>query len=262
MLKKALRSPPVQTVFGWLIAAYVDFVNLTTRWERVNKDVEEAVFLSGEGFIACAWHGRIPYCRISLNEKICPPVSVLVSQSRDGGMIAKAVEFMRAGTIRGSTAKGGKGGKGGAAALKAMIRHARSGGCVVVTPDGPRGPLMHFSPGALKAAQLAGKKVVLMAASSSGRSLMSSWDKTAVPKPFARGVCLMEGPFDPPPRGSDLEAEAARLGALLTALTRKADILAGVAPVEPLSAEAPAENAASPEQDAAMRLDERAEGAA
>ena len=65
----------------------------------------------------------------------------LVSKHADGEYIARVIERMGIGTVRGSSTRGGIHG------LKGLIRVAREGHDLALTPDGPRGPARFFKPG-------------------------------------------------------------------------------------------------------------------
>ena len=83
-------------------------------------------------------------------------------------------------SVRGSTTRGG------GRALLGLIRELKNGRTVVLTPDGPRGPVGVFQAGALVAAQRAGVPVVTVAVQVDRAWRLNSWDRFIVPKPFAR----------------------------------------------------------------------------
>ncbi len=85
-------------------------------------------------------------------------IAVLISEHRDGELIARVAARFGVHAIRGSTSRGAAG------ALRAMERALAEGVSVAVTPDGPRGPAEVFAPGTLIAAQRASVPIVLGAA--------------------------------------------------------------------------------------------------
>lgn len=115
-------------------------------------------------------------------------ISILVSEHRDGEIIARVAERIGFGTVRGSTSRGG------GRALLALVRVLNEGGDVAVTPDGPRGPARRYAPGALVAAQRAAAPVLPVAASVDRSWRLRSWDRFIVPKPFARIVVAYGDP--------------------------------------------------------------------
>jgi lysophospholipid acyltransferase (LPLAT)-like uncharacterized protein len=104
-----------------------------------------------------------------------------------------------------------------------MVRAARGGSDLAVTPDGPRGPRGVFKPGALLVAQLTGYPVVPIALAASPAWTLSSWDRFLVPKPFAR----VHVEYLPPRRiareasRAELEEEAREIGLALDAATTR-----------------------------------------
>ena len=128
-------------------------------------------------FIFALWHGQLlPLLWHHRGEG----VMVLISEHRDGELIARTAESLGYGLIRGSTTRGAD------RALIALVRELRSGHEVAITPDGPRGPAGKFAPGALVAAQRSDSFVLPVAASASRSWRLRSWDSFMIPKPFAR----------------------------------------------------------------------------
>ena len=78
----------------------------------------------------------------------------LISEHRDGELIARIAESLGFRTVRGSTSRGAS------RALVGLARELEAGHDVAITPDGPRGPARSFAPGALIAAQRANAPVI------------------------------------------------------------------------------------------------------
>jgi lysophospholipid acyltransferase (LPLAT)-like uncharacterized protein len=157
------------------------------------------------------WHGQLlPLVHYHRNEGIV----VLVSEHADGEYITQVIQRHGFGTVRGSSTRGGTRG------LKGLIRAARAGRDLGLTPDGPQGPARDFKPGALAVAQTTGLPVIPVAVGSSSGWRFRSWDGFLVPKPFAR-VALGYGEPVLVPRDAardDLELLARELGRRLDAL--------------------------------------------
>jgi lysophospholipid acyltransferase (LPLAT)-like uncharacterized protein len=137
-------------------------------------------------------------------------IAVLISEHRDGELIARVAESLGYRTIRGST------NRGGARALLEVVRELRKGGDVAITPDGPRGPAESFTPGAAVAILKSGAAFQALAAHSDRAWRLRSWDRFLIPKPFARVTVEYA---DPPsvPAGTDAELLSERLQALMRA---------------------------------------------
>jgi len=96
------------------------------------------------------WHGRMlimPFVR--------PPgtFSVIISRHRDGELISRTMDWLGIKSSRGSSTRGG------ASALKDIIRLARDGFNIAITPDGPKGPRHVVQIGSVLAAKATGLPV-------------------------------------------------------------------------------------------------------
>lgn len=149
----------------------------TTRMQRVGYDDVRALRDRGQNVIFAFWHGHLlPLTYYHQGQGIV----VLVSEHDDGEYITRVLDRYGFDTARGSSTRGGTRG------LRGLIRAARDGHDLAVTPDGPRGPARVFKPGALVAAQLSGLPVVPVAVVASAAWHFRSWDAFMVPKPLSR----------------------------------------------------------------------------
>ncbi|WP_316978416.1 lysophospholipid acyltransferase family protein [Shumkonia mesophila] len=225
--KRILGSDAVRRMLCWLGAQYIRFVHATGRWSVVRGDVPQALWERGEPFILCFWHGRLlmmPYC---WNRRVA--IHMLISQHRDGQIIARTVGHFGIHAIAGSSKRGGAG------ALRAMLKALQAGECVGITPDGPRGPRMRASDGIVSVARLAGVPVVPATFAVDRRKVLGSWDRFVVAWPFARGVLVWGEPITVERDADDaaIEAARARVETALNAITAEADGLVGASPIEP-----------------------------
>lgn len=230
-MKAFLRSEVVQGALAWLLAAYLRFALRTTRWTFENREAADAAVASPDGIIGCFWHSRIPLgpaCREVLKAK---PRRVLISLSRDGEFIARAMEKLDFPAIRGSAGKKSDPAKakGGARALLEALKWVRSGGVMAVTPDGPRGPAEVMQPGVAAMARSTGAPVFLFGLAARPAFRLKTWDGTRVPLPFGRGSVVFDGPLYAPREADEAALEALRLEwqARLSAATRRAEALVG-----------------------------------
>jgi hypothetical protein len=227
IVKKLTSAESVRSVLCWVGAQYIRLVHRTSRWEVIGGEVPAERWARGEPFILAFWHGRIlmmPYCWPRQQ-----PISMLISQHRDGQIIAQTVSHFGIDTIVGSSSKGGL------AALRALMRTLKSGCCVGITPDGPRGPLMRASDGVVQVARLSGVPVIPCTFSVRRRRLLSSWDRFVVALPFSSGVFVWGQPISVPADGSPAEVERFRVAIedSLNAICEQADRRTGHAPIEP-----------------------------
>lgn len=118
-------------------------------------------------------------------------VHVMVSDHRDGEMIARVATSLGYGLIRGSTTRGA------GRALLSAVRALEAGKEIAITPDGPKGPARVFAPGALVAAHRSGTPLLPVAAAATSAWRLGSWDRFLIPKPFARVTIAYGDPVIP-----------------------------------------------------------------
>jgi lysophospholipid acyltransferase (LPLAT)-like uncharacterized protein len=148
----------------------------TWRVRILNEDALLSLRRAKKGFVFALWHGHLlPLLWHHRGEG----VTVLISEHRDGELVARAAESLGYDLIRGSTTKGAQ------RALIALGRALSDGREVAITPDGPRGPARKFAPGALVAAQRSDSFVLPVAMSADRSWQLRSWDRFMIPKPFA-----------------------------------------------------------------------------
>jgi lysophospholipid acyltransferase (LPLAT)-like uncharacterized protein len=170
----------------------------TWRFRVQNGDVIENLRARSQPFIFAFWHGQLlPLLWLHRSEG----VYVVISSHRDGEIVARAAEYLRYNTIRGSSSRGA------ARALLGIVRELEEGHEVAVTPDGPRGPARKFASGALVAAQRVGAPIVGIGVSARRAWRLKSWDRFMIPKPFAR-VDIVYTPATLVAAGTPREAEA------------------------------------------------------
>lgn len=124
------------------------------RIRHVDSDGIAELNRRGAKYIIAFWHGDLLmmiYARFSL------PLAAMISQHRDGELIAQTMKRFGADSARGSTTRGGR------SALREMISLAQGGVNLAITPDGPKGPRHVAQMGVVRAAQITGIPVVPIA---------------------------------------------------------------------------------------------------
>lgn len=144
----------------------------------------------------------------------------LISPSVDGTAPAMLVEKLGGAVIRGSSTHTG------ARALRDFYECVvRQGVSPALTPDGPKGPLHEFKPGAILLAQITGRPILPIAIAASRRYTFRTWDAFELPLPFSR-IAIVYGEPVQVPRAVPADALPdwqLRLGARLLDLRREAD---------------------------------------
>ena len=243
MIKSVIAAAPVRNTIAALVAGYMKLVKHTVRWEVHGRQHVETHWQNPQGVILAFWHGRLMGA-ISTWPVPLQPVKVLVSRSSHGDLITRTADMLGVGTIRGSSRNRKKleKDKGGAEAYPQMVSFVKSGGCMGLTPDGPRGPRYRAAPGAARLALDTGANVLIMGWSTRWRIVFRSWDRVILPLPFSKGVIVWGEPVEPA-SGSD-EAEAIEqtrrtIEDRLVAANAQADAACGVRPIEPAPAPGP-----------------------
>ncbi len=186
----------------------------TYRWRVDGDEHYDAILASGRQPVMVFWHGRILPATLYFRHR---GIVVMTSRSDDGEWIAQIIERFGYGTARGSTSKGG------AKALVQMRRDLLDGKPAGFAIDGPRGPARVAQPGAVFLAGATGHPILPFHLEANHYWEMNSWDRTQVPKPFARIGLAIGEPIDVAST-DDTEIERGRLEIerVLAALEHKA----------------------------------------
>jgi len=131
--------------------------------------------------------------------------AALISASHDGDLLADGVRRFGYDVVRGSSSRLG------ASAILQLAQVLASGGDVVITPDGPRGPAYELGPGIIFLAQKSGAAVVPMNLEYSRCWRLGSWDRFIVPRPFAKVRVLINRPHRVGSTATPEEFESERL---------------------------------------------------
>ena len=177
----------------------------TFRYE-VHDDAGITQGTLGTPIIAAAWHNRLLMLPISARRFVpTRPGAALISASRDGGWIAELVKKCGFDVVRGSSSRQG------VAAILQMGDVLASGRDVIISPDGPRGPVYQVEPGIIFLAQKSGFPVMPLHLEFSSSWRVKSWDRFFVPKPFSKARLIFGKPYHVAATASDDTFEAERL---------------------------------------------------
>jgi len=141
----------------------------------------EPLPFSDKGAIIAFWHGKmITGWILAKTLSSAKKISAVVSLSEDGQTLADTLERLGFSLIRGSSSKGGD-------EVKQTMQEAlQNGNIVVLTPDGPRGPVNQFKYGTLRLASNNHYPIVFAEISYAKRWTLKSWDQFEIPKPFSK----------------------------------------------------------------------------
>ncbi len=198
----AARTRWLIRVGGWLLA----LLGRTWRVRVYGRGALLARRPDDARVVVALWHGQI----LPLLWAHRQPTGVIISEHRDGEIIAQIVEQFGFDSIRGSTSRGG------ARALLECVKVLRQGADIAITPDGPRGPRHSFAPGALVVAYRAKTSMVPLVAHVDRAWRLGSWDHFEIPKPFARVTVLYDTPL--PVEGEDVRDVSSQTDAYAAAM--------------------------------------------
>ena len=188
-------------VIGWTIRYEVE------GWEHFDS-IERAGTLPIYAF----WHDRIFASTYFFRNR---GIAVITSQSKDGEYIARFIQRLGYGAIRGSSTRGG------VRALVEMIKAMRNGTPTAFTVDGPRGPRYHAKPGPVLLAKKTGNPIVPFLVECRSYMTLGSWDRLQIPRPFTRAKLFIAKPIYVPPgvTEADTSRAVAKMQRSLDALT-------------------------------------------
>jgi len=192
----------------WLVAFGFRLLQL---WGRTLRyEIDDRAGIVGrpvtENYIGALWHNRLLVFPLILR-RFFPQRhgAALISASRDGDLLADAVQRFGYDVVRGSSSRLG------ASAILQLTQVLAAGGDVVITPDGPRGPAYELGPGIIFLAQKSGAAVLPMNLEYSRCWRLGSWDRFIVPRPFAKVRVLINRPHNVKSTTTPEEFEGERL---------------------------------------------------
>ncbi len=203
-----------------LAAASLRLLHWTCRFEIVGEENYRAFTDAQDPCIAAFWHFSYPSILYFFRDH---GYLTIVSRSRDGELAARMVKRLGFIPFRGSP------GKGGVAALKGIIsafRDSPGGGFVA---DGSQGPAQVAQKGLLLLAMYSGCPILPVGIAADRCWRFRTWDKTLLPKPFAR-VFISYGPMFRIERGASpdrIEECRVQLERILNEITNQAGKAAG-----------------------------------
>ncbi len=113
----------------------------------------------------------------------------LISEHRDGEFIAQMVQGLGLKTVRGSSRRGGTG------AFIEMVHLLEQGHCILVTPDGPKGPREEIKDGILQLALHSGCPIIPVGVAASPAIRLQSWDRFLLALPFSKVIVTLGEPI-------------------------------------------------------------------
>lgn len=215
--QKRIRRALAATIGPVAVTAALDLLHATCRFEYLGFEEFEGFRATNRPYIITTWHYEL--FTILQYFKFSRALS-MVSPSRDGDNVSLVIERWGYEPVRGSKHKGGM------EAVKLMIRGMRDEGRVCgLIADGSKGPPFRAQKGSVFMARATGAPILpVMCSFDRFWRLYHTWDKTELPKPFAR-VAVFAAPLHyvpPTARGAELEKHRLSLENTLNELKKRA----------------------------------------
>lgn len=186
MVIKKIRKRFLRVLGKLLVSKMVIVLCKTLRIEEINKNSIKNLELGTQNFVFAFWHGKmlVPWYIL---KKHSP--SALISQSKDGALLADLLTKWNYKVRRGSSSKDGK------EVLNELISDARNFNSIAITPDGPRGPKNKLKAGAVIVAKKAEIPLVLIGVCYKRKFVLNSWDRFEIPHIFSKVKIVYSNPY-------------------------------------------------------------------
>ena len=179
-VKKKLIDRIGLAVAPLLVKTVLGTIFRTSRIKVVGEEHVEELDRQGQPFIVAQWHYGILYTMyLSRGRKW----AAMISASKDGDYSNRILGSVGIKGIRGSKTAGS------ISALKGLIKAVKKEGYnLCLTADGSQGPPRQAQAGAILLASRTGAPIVPLTCAADRYIKFRSWDRTILPKPFARLV--------------------------------------------------------------------------
>lgn len=190
MEKSKIKNSILLFLAEYLILFFIWLIYLTCKKKFSNTRLPD------KPCVVVFWHGRLAMMSFAYRKwwlkdyKNQKKGEVIISTHKDGEIITRVISHFKIGSIRGSSSKGAL------KALKEAFLKINSGIDVIITPDGPRGPLHSIADGAVVIAQKKDLDVYVLNYEASRFWKFKSWDEMILPKPFSKINYSLSKPID------------------------------------------------------------------
>jgi Uncharacterized protein conserved in bacteria len=169
----------------FVLSQAVDLLCKSLKVTFKNKEIINNQVNQNRNFVLAFWHGQMLLAWYLHRNK---NFTALISKSQDGDLLEKILKHWKYNVIRGSSSNGGE------VALGIMVDYARNNETVVITPDGPRGPINKMKAGAVITAKKSRTPLILFGIGYKKKRVLKSWDKFEIPKFFSEAKAVYSDP--------------------------------------------------------------------
>ena len=175
--KKILKNIAVQNILAFVVAIYIWFIRITSKFEFENSSVPLKFWKNQEPFILAFWHSQL--MTISFSWKIKKRINILASGHSDGRFGAIVGSYFKLNNIPTSDINK-------KVSLIRIFKILKTKNYIGITPDGPRGPKEKVSEGIIKIAKISKIPIIPIGFWSSQNFNLKSWDSLLITKPFSK----------------------------------------------------------------------------
>ena len=175
-------------IFGWAARVVATLWLSTCRVVEFGREIETRYLKAypGKGLLYASWHRGLFYGIYWFRNQ---QVVSIASASEDGELAAQAAKRFGWITARGSSSRGGR------KAFRMVESYVQKGHKGGLAADAPRGPRFVSKLGMIYLAKRTGVPIILTIWSADRYWKLKSWDRTIIPKPFARIVTLFDDEY-------------------------------------------------------------------
>lgn len=175
---------------GFLYKSYASTFRYHLQFE---DDADRKIFFEDLSHTQATPGKNLIYACFHQDDLTCLPyfsgknICILISQSKDGQILASAVEHMGYQTVRGSSHRGG------VAGLLAGMKKVIEGHKMTIAVDGPKGPIYKVKEGITAVSDKAKRPIVPVRGYPKWKYVFKkSWNKATLPFPFT-SIKIMVG---------------------------------------------------------------------
>lgn len=151
---------------------------MSTCTTRILGSAIKDKYIDGDGgFVGVVWHKDFLFALDFFRRR---KIVVMVSRSKDGELVARSLHRLGYKTVRGSSSAGGR------EALSELTDLVRAGWGSAIIADGPRGPARQAKIGCVLAGRNSGAPLIPWGCHAAPNITLKNWDRTMIPKPFAK----------------------------------------------------------------------------
>ncbi len=171
----------------YLLFVFYKLLQWSWRIQIVELSEVQKLTRENKSFVIAHWHGD----ELGILHLLKPyRVACIISTSKDGELMNRAVQLLGGKTVRGSSTRQGT------QALKGIIRLKKEGFRPSVAVDGPKGPLYKAKPGVLQISRLTNLPIVPISFHASRYlTFHKAWNQSRLPLPFAKVSIVWGSPM-------------------------------------------------------------------